>query len=113
MPVRPGDLTFNHISRFADDVVTVSDEAIVEAVLWAFTARNRGRAERCRQPRRRPERRSERSGRIEGPIVAVISGGNMGADKLTSGWRGADMSGSGLGARGSGLLLTSGLPLRI
>jgi threonine dehydratase len=31
MPVRPGDLTFAHARAFADDVVRVSDDAIIEA----------------------------------------------------------------------------------
>jgi len=83
MPVRPGDLTFDHISRFADDVVTVSDDAIVEAVLWAFN-----RTKIVAEPSGAASLAAvlsgvaERSGRIEGPIVAVISGGNMSADTL-------------------------------
>jgi threonine dehydratase len=31
MPVRPGDLTFAHVNEFVDDIVLVSDEAILEA----------------------------------------------------------------------------------
>ena len=83
MPVRPGDLTFDHISRFADDVVTVSDDAIVEAVLWAFN-----RTKIVAEPSGAASLAAvlsgvaERSGRIEGPIVAIISGGNMSADRL-------------------------------
>jgi threonine dehydratase len=37
MPVRPGDLTFAHARKFVDTVVTVSDDEIIEAVLWLFT----------------------------------------------------------------------------
>lgn len=33
-PVRPGDLTFEHVRSLVTDVVTVSDAAIVEAMLW-------------------------------------------------------------------------------
>jgi threonine dehydratase len=36
MPVRPGDLTFEHVRAFVDDVVTVTDEAIARAALWLF-----------------------------------------------------------------------------
>src|SRR5690349_7283495 len=36
MPVRPGDLTFDIIRTHADGVVVVDDEAIADAVLWAF-----------------------------------------------------------------------------
>ena len=83
MPVRPGDLTFDHISRFADDVVTVSDEQIVEAVLWAFNrmkivAEPSGAASLAAVL----SGASERQGRIEGPVVAIISGGNMGVERL-------------------------------
>ena len=34
LPVRPGDLTFAHVRRFVDDVVTVEDDAIGRAVVW-------------------------------------------------------------------------------
>jgi threonine dehydratase len=33
-PVRPGDLTFQHVRSLVVDVVTVSDAAIVESMLW-------------------------------------------------------------------------------
>lgn len=36
MPVRPGDLTFEHVKAFVDCVVTVDDAAIARAALWLF-----------------------------------------------------------------------------
>jgi threonine dehydratase len=36
MPVRPGDLTFEHVKAFVDQVVTVDDERIARAALWLF-----------------------------------------------------------------------------
>jgi threonine dehydratase len=83
MPVRPGDLTFDHITRFADDVVTVSDDQIVEAVLWAFNrmkivAEPSGAASLAAVL----SGAAERHGRIEGPVVAIISGGNMAVERL-------------------------------
>jgi threonine dehydratase len=36
MPVRPGDLTFEHVRAFVDDVVTVSDDEVARASLWLF-----------------------------------------------------------------------------
>jgi threonine dehydratase len=36
MPVRPGDLTFEHVRAFVDDVVTVTDEEIARAALWLY-----------------------------------------------------------------------------
>jgi threonine dehydratase len=83
MPVRPGDLTFDHVSRFVDDVVTVSDEAIIEAVLWAFN-----RTKLVAEPSGAASLAAvltgavDSRGRIEGPIVAIVSGGNMGVEKL-------------------------------
>jgi threonine dehydratase len=83
MPVRPGDLTFDHISRFADDVVTVTDEAIVEAVLWAFN-----RAKVVAEPSGAASLAAvltgaaDAHGRIDGPIVSIVSGGNMASEKF-------------------------------
>ena len=36
LPVRPGDVTFAHVQRFVDQVVTVPEEAIDRAVAWLF-----------------------------------------------------------------------------
>jgi threonine dehydratase len=36
MPVRPGDLTFEHVQAFVDEVVTVTDDEIARAALWLF-----------------------------------------------------------------------------
>ncbi len=36
MPVRPGDLTFAHVQKFVDEVVTVTDDQIARAALWLF-----------------------------------------------------------------------------
>ena len=36
MPVRPGDLTFAHVQKFVDRVITVEDKEIIAAVLWIF-----------------------------------------------------------------------------
>ena len=83
MPVRPGDLTFDLIRRYADDVVTVGDPAIIEAVLWAFN-----RAKMVAEPSGAASLAAvlsgvvDRHGPINGPIVAVVSGGNMDPEKL-------------------------------
>jgi len=36
MPVRPGDLTFEHAKAYIDRVVTVDDASIARAALWLF-----------------------------------------------------------------------------
>jgi threonine dehydratase len=83
LPVRPGDLTFDYISRLADDIVTVSDDRIVEAVLWIFQ-----RARVVAEPSGAASVAAVLSGaidrkvRIEGPIVAIVSGGNVAAKSL-------------------------------
>ena len=88
MPVRPGDITFAHVQRFVDAVVTVEDEDIIAAVLWIF--RN---AHLVAEPSGAATTAAALSatfaitaglGAIEGPIVAIVSGGNMGVDKLAA-----------------------------
>ena len=83
MPVRPGDLTFAHVQRFVDAVVTVDDPAIIDAVLWIFAA-----AKIVAEPSGAATTAAVLTGavdaaaRVDGPIVAIVSGGNMGVEKL-------------------------------
>jgi threonine dehydratase len=83
MPVRPGDLTFAHVQKFADAVVTVQDPAIIDAVLWIFEA-----AKIVAEPSGAATTAAVLSGaldaavRVDGPVVAIVSGGNMGVEKL-------------------------------
>ena len=80
MPVRPGDLTFAHVRRFVDRVVTVDDpddrrrravdlratrKIVAEPSGAATTAAVRSGALDAAFP-------------VDGPIVAIVSGGNMG-----------------------------------
>jgi len=82
LPVRPGDLTFAHVQAFVDDLVTVEDEAIVDAVVWLF---------------RKAKLVVEPSGAATvaavlgspaptgpGATVAVLSGGNIAIDALAA-----------------------------
>ena len=85
VPVRPGDLTFDHARRFVDEIVTVSDDAIAGAVLWLF---------------RRAKLVVETSGAAtlaaildddatgtgsgDGTTVAVLSGGNIALETLVA-----------------------------
>jgi threonine dehydratase len=77
MTVRPGEITFEHVRTFVDEVVTVSDEAIVRAVGWL-----------CRHARLVVEPSGAAAtaalmcglGGVDparGPVVAIISGGNV------------------------------------
>jgi threonine dehydratase len=86
MPVRPGDLTFAHVQKFVDRMITVEDKDIIAAVLWIFA-----NARLVAEPSGAATTAAVLSGaldaaiRIEGPIVAIISGGNMGVETL-AGW---------------------------
>lgn len=79
MPVRPGDLTFAHVRRFMDAVVTVEDDQIADAVIWL--ADHAGiRAE--------PSGAATVAAALAGvgaeapPVVAIVSGGNVSEARL-------------------------------
>ena len=48
MPVRPGDLTFLHVQKYADGVVTVDDGQIIDAVLWLVRTQRSSRSRQAR-----------------------------------------------------------------
>jgi len=79
MAVRPGDLTFAHVRRFVDDIVTVEDEQIIDAVLWL-----RATARIVAEPSGAASVAAALSGAapVNGPTVAIVSGGNMSMEKL-------------------------------
>ena len=79
MAVRPGDLTFAHVRRFVDDIVTVEDEQIIDAVLWLLAT-----AGIVVEPSGAASVAAALSGAapLNGPTVAVVSGGNMSMEKL-------------------------------
>ena len=82
LPVRPGDLTFDHARQFVDDIVTVSDDAIAEAVLWLFhraklVVETSGAATVAAVLRQQ----TQGDGR---PTVAVLSGGNIALDSMVA-----------------------------
>jgi threonine dehydratase len=71
---RPGDLTFEHVRSFVDEVVCVSDEAMAEALVFA--------AERMKlvlEPAGAAGVAAVLNGlgRLQPPIVVVLSGGNI------------------------------------
>ena len=83
MPVRPGDQTLAHVQAYVDTVVTVDDPAIVDAVLWIFA-----NAKMVAEPSGAAATAAvltglvDTAGRIAGPIVAIVSGGNMSLETL-------------------------------
>jgi threonine dehydratase len=77
MPVRPGDLTFEHAKAFVDEVITVDDEQIIDAVLWLFTS-----AKVVSEPSGAATVAAALGGASRGVTVAIVSGGNIGVEKL-------------------------------
>jgi threonine dehydratase len=79
MPVRPGDLTFAHAQAFVDQVITVDDDEIVDAVLWLFT-----KAKVVAEPSGAATVAAVLTDKVQadGPIVAIVSGGNISLERL-------------------------------
>ena len=86
LPVRPGDLTFHHVRRFVDDMVTVDDDPIADAVLWLFrraklVVETSGAATLAALlTASAPDPSSQPPG--GGATVVVLSGGNLGVETL-------------------------------
>jgi len=79
MPVRPGDLTFAHTQAFVDAVITVEDAQIATAALWLFHE-----AKQVVEPSGAATTAAVLNGLIDrfspasaGPVVAIVSGGNV------------------------------------
>jgi threonine dehydratase len=81
LAVRPGDLTFAHVEAFVDEVITVEDAEIVEAMRVLA-----GQARLVAEPSGAVALAGllrQRCGRApEVPVVAVISGGNVALDRF-------------------------------
>jgi len=83
LPLRAGEITFAHVQRFVDHVVTVDEDAIIAAVLWIFS-----NARVVAEPSGAVTTAAVVSGaldarlKVEGPVVAVISGGNMDVERI-------------------------------
>ena len=81
MTVRPGDLTFEHVRKFVDEVVTVADADMVRAIAWLY--RN---ARIVVEPSGAVTTAAVMLGLggcdpAKGPVVAIVSGGNVEAAK--------------------------------
>ena len=75
LAVRPGDLTFPHVQALVDDVVTIEDDAILDAVRWLFRE-----AKLVVEPSGAitvAAAFAGAGGPLDGPVVAVLSGGNV------------------------------------
>jgi threonine dehydratase len=71
------------VRRFADAVITVDDDEIVNAVLWTFA-----NAKLVAEPSGAATIAAvlygalDRAVDVKGPVVAIVSGGNMGIERL-------------------------------
>jgi threonine dehydratase len=74
MNLRPGDITFAHIRKFVDEVVTVPEDAIASAVGWLFR-----HARLVVEPSGAVTTAAVRLGlgHPQGKVVAIVSGGNV------------------------------------
>jgi threonine dehydratase len=84
LPLAPGELTLAHARAFVDEMMTVDDEEIADATLALFrharlVAEPSGAASVAGALRRARERSA---GTPDGPMVAVLSGGNIALDAL-------------------------------
>jgi threonine dehydratase len=79
--VRPGDLTFAHVQRYVDEVVTVDDDAIARGVQWLFTE-----ARIVAEPSGAAALAAVlQAGSAAGASpVAIVSGGNVGAEDFAT-----------------------------
>ena len=82
LPVRPGDLTFMHVRELVDEVVTVDDESLADAVRHLAAD-----AHLVVEPSGAASVAAIRArygalNAIERPVVAVLSGGNIAPEQL-------------------------------
>jgi threonine dehydratase len=86
MPVRPGDLTFEHVRTYVDRVLTVDDLRIAQAARWLFTD-----AKLVVEPSGAASLAAVLWPADDSPlvdrtrkVVAILSGGNVAAETLAT-----------------------------
>jgi len=83
LPVRPGELTFAHVSSLVDDIVIVDDEAIVGAVRW-LASHAKLIVEPSGAVSVAAALAAQSSSAEQSQIVAVLSGGNISPKSFAS-----------------------------
>jgi threonine dehydratase len=81
LTVRPGELTFEHVRAFVDEVVTVSDQDMIRAIAWLYR-----HARIVVEPSGAVTTAAVMLGlghidHSRGPVVAIVSGGNVAPEK--------------------------------
>ena len=82
LTVRPGELTFEHVRAFVDEIVTVPDEAMIRAIKWLYL-----NARLVVEPSGAVTTAALMLGLggvdlSRGPAVAIVSGGNVEPSKF-------------------------------
>ena len=82
-PLRAGDLTFAHVSKYVDEIVLVNDEEILDAARHVIL-----KEKLVVEPSGAATIAAIRSGKLklpDGPVVAVLSGGNADVPAILAG----------------------------
>ena len=77
MNLRPGDITFAHVRQFVDEVVTVGDDSIAATVAWLFKNARLVVEPSGAVTTAAIANRQRHVDLSKGPVVAVVSGGNV------------------------------------
>jgi len=79
MNLRPGDITFAHVQKFVDEVVTVGEDDIAAAVSWLFK-----NARIVAEPSGAVTTAAVQLGlgHATGKVVAIVTGGNVAPEKF-------------------------------
>lgn len=79
MNLRPGDITFAHVQKFVDEVVTVGEDDIAKAVSWLFK-----NARIVAEPSGAITTAAVQLGlgHPTGKVVAIVTGGNVAPEKF-------------------------------
>ena len=87
LSLRPGDLTFAHLAQYLDSVMTVDESAISAAVRWLFAE-----ARLVAEPSGAVTVAAAlaTAGDCPAPVVAIVSGGNVDADRYIQCLNGPD-----------------------
>lgn len=83
LAVRPGLLNFLHVQAFVDEVLTVDEDEIADSVRWLFDA-GRLAVEPSGATAVAGARRHAAARELSGDVVAILSGGNVGAEAFAA-----------------------------
>lgn len=80
LAVRPGGLNFLHVQAFVDEVITVDEAEIVDSLRWLFDTARLVVEPSGAVAVAGARRQSHAGAAPDGPVAAILSGGNIGPD---------------------------------